>query len=71
MIEVVTFNTDGRTRRDCAEAESPAAAVVAAKTLLRDAREAGHYRVTASFYVDGRLVRSDVSAAALSHWAAL
>jgi hypothetical protein len=61
MIEVTIIPTG-----DTAEAETPEDAVYAASVLLREARENGCSRPTAAFYVDGRLVRSDVSRVDLS-----
>jgi hypothetical protein len=63
MIEVVTFAAG--VVRDRAEAPDPESAVVAARALLLDARDAGCSGVTAAFYVAGRCVRSAVGAVAL------
>lgn len=62
MIEVTVVPTG-----DTAEAESPEAAVVAARTLLTEAREHGCGTPRAAFYVGGYLVRSDVSITDLDH----
>jgi hypothetical protein len=61
VIEVVISNGDS------AEAETPEEAVYAAQVLIREAQERGTYysRPTASFFVDGRLVRERVSLADL------
>lgn len=59
MIEIEVILSNG----DRATALSPEAAIVAAKTLIRDADETrpwGIRRETASFYVDGFLVRDGV-----------
>lgn len=61
MITVTTFRGDHRL--DEAEAESPEAAVVAARTMLRDDMSRWHHAFRASsyvahFYVDGWLVQS-------------
>lgn len=42
---------------DCAEADSPEAALTAGRTLYQDALAAGYRRVRVGYYVDGRLVR--------------
>lgn len=55
MIEVRITPTG-----DWAEADDPEAAVVAARTLLREAAASGCGRPTASFYVAGKLVRGDL-----------
>lgn len=57
MIEVVSFR-DGL-RHDTAEAETPEAALVAARTLMDDFLGAGGHRseFTVGFYVDAGLVR--------------
>lgn len=57
MIEVVLTNGD---RAEAATAEG---AVVAARTLMQDAADRsayGGHGLTASFHVDGRLVREGV-----------
>jgi hypothetical protein len=46
---------------DLAYAETPEDALGAAETLIREAKEYGASEPTASFYVGGTLVRSDVS----------
>jgi len=56
MIEIITFTRDGDLI-DRAEAADPESAVIAARTLLRDARPVNPH-ATASFYVDGKLVRT-------------
>lgn len=56
MIEVLVIPTG-----DTAEAESPDAALVAAVTLLTEAKEHGCGTPRAAFYVQGKLVRCDVS----------
>jgi hypothetical protein len=64
MIEVVTFSASGAVI-DRAEAEDPEAAVTAARTLAREAREVPGFtglviqgiEVTVRFYVDGEMVR--------------
>lgn len=63
MIEVILSNGDR------AEAESPAGAVVAAITLMDDAAARWQHqaRETASFYVDGRLVRAGLNRQILCH----
>lgn len=60
MIEVTVQPTGDR-----AEAETPEAARVAARTLMREAREQGCSRPTAVFVVDGELVREGVTRAEL------
>ncbi len=60
MIEVHVQPTN-----DWAEAEDPEAAKTAARTLLQEARDQGCGRPTASFIVDGQLVRSGVTRAEL------
>jgi hypothetical protein len=56
VIEVVTLSASGKVR-DRAEARDPEAAVLAARTLLLEARDAGCSGTTASFYVAGECVR--------------
>jgi hypothetical protein len=65
-IEVVSYSRSDRMPRDRADAETPAAAVIAARSLLTDAYEAGLGSPRASFYVDGKLVRYDVTLNELS-----
>lgn len=62
MIEVTISNGDS------AEADDPEAAIYAAQVLIREASSVLAYgsRLTASFHVDGRLVRNGVSLADLS-----
>lgn len=60
MIEVHVQPTG-----DWAEAEDPEAAKTCARELLKDAREQGCGHPTASFIVDGKLVRSGVTRAEL------
>lgn len=55
MIEIIVTPTG-----DNAEADDPAAAVVAARQLLRDARENGAGDPRASFIVDGECVRANL-----------
>lgn len=60
MIEVVTF-VNGK-RRDTAEADTPEAAIVAARVLIREANLVGDIPVQMArpivrFYVDGVMVR--------------
>ena len=67
MIEVVTHTKSG-TQIDRAEAETPEAAVVAARVLLVEAATVGGYAsscLRADFLVDGRAVRSNVRIQAL------
>lgn len=61
MIEVLLSNGDS------AEAETPEDAVYAARVMVRDVAAAGLTTtgLTASFYVDGRLVRERVRSAEL------
>lgn len=63
MIEILIQPSGNR-----AEAETPEAAIVAARTLIADAAHvwAGLGRQTASFYVDGRAVAVDVERIRLS-----
>lgn len=65
MIEVITFSASG-VRRDRAEAPDPEGAVLAARTLLHEARDAGCSGTTASFYVEGSCVRHALSPVDLS-----
>jgi len=53
VIEII-LNTG-----DSAEADDPESAVLAARTLMQEAAEYGASAlITASFYVDGKLVRT-------------
>lgn len=60
MIEVTVQPTGDR-----AEAEDWPSARVAARTLMREAREEGCHRPTATFVVDGELHRGEVDRAGL------
>lgn len=62
MIEVLLSTGDR------AEADDPESAVVAARTMMDDARDRDvpSRLLSASFYVDGRLVRGDVRRSALA-----
>lgn len=60
MIEVIVQPTGDR-----AEAETHDDAYAAARTLLREARDNGAGNPTATFLVDGRCVRADVTRAEL------
>ncbi len=55
MIEVVTFHPNG-SRLDTAEADSPEAAVIAARTMYDDVYPLILCR-TIRFYVDGKMIR--------------
>lgn len=58
MIEIVTFTSKGE-RLDTAEAETPEAAMLAARTMLRDHADVigyGARSCVAKFFVDGKLV---------------
>lgn len=63
MIEIRLSNGDS------AEAETPEEAVYAAQTLIREAATTYYAKPTASFYVDGRLVRHEVRFADLGSMA--
>lgn len=61
MIEVITFSAAG-TKIDTAEADTPEAALVAARTLLREATMVNGVPVQMAkpfvrFFVDGEMVR--------------
>lgn len=66
-IEVLTYDDRGaRTTRDRAEATTPENAVVAARTLLEEARD--HcVRPRAAVYVNGKLVRDGITLQELWH----
>lgn len=61
MLEVLTYSKDDYVTVDRAEAETPEAAIVAARTLLQEAAENGVHLPRAAVYVDGRMVRCDVT----------
>jgi hypothetical protein len=61
VIEVLVTPTGDR-----AEAPDPESAIAAARQLLHDARDHGCGTPAASFYVEGRLVRSDVTVRSLA-----
>lgn len=62
MIDVIVFDARGR-RVSRVEADDPEHAVFVARTLLDDAvtGSVGVGRPTATFLVDGRAVRTDVT----------
>lgn len=67
MIEVVSYPAATRTVRDRASAEDAESAIVAARTLIADARACGVSKPRVAFYdADGNLIRYDVSPIDLS-----
>lgn len=68
MIEVTTHASYSSHRRiDSAECDTPEEAVVAARTLLIEARDSGHGSPRASFHVNGKLVRAGINLSELHH----
>lgn len=65
MFEVVTF-LNGKPL-DHAEADSAEASIVAARTLLQDARDHGAGHPTVSLYSDGFLYREGLTLANLDN----